>query len=124
MGTFRQSLYGSCIFCRSHSRYLFKLSGKIMNRGISQKIGNLGEIHVIIPDQLTGKINFHSGKKFNGSTLILFPKKFLKLRTSNKIVVGDFFNGKALVDMIFHVVDDPATERRFCVAGIIQTGRY
>ena len=95
-----------------------------MNRGISQKIGNLGEIHVIIPDQLTGKINFHSGKKFNGSTLVLLPKKFLKLRTSNKIVMGDFFDGKALVDMIFHVVDDPATERRFCVAGIIQTGRY
>ena len=38
--------------------------------------------------------------------------------------MGDFFDGKALVDMIFHVVDDPATERRFCVAGIIQTGRY
>lgn len=55
---------------------MLKLSGKIVDRGISQLIGDLGKIKLPVPDKLLGRIDFHAVKIFNDAGIPLFREKF------------------------------------------------
>ena len=54
-----------------------------MNGRIANEFRYLGEIVVIFPDKLLCKFDFQVGEIINNAAVRLFPKKLLKLRTSD-----------------------------------------
>jgi len=71
----RQFFYGGSVLRRGHSGEMLELPGEIVDRGISQLIGDLGKIKLPVPDELLGGINFHTVKIFNDAGVPLFRKK-------------------------------------------------
>lgn len=53
---------------------MLELPGKIMDRGISQLIGDLGKVKLPVPDKLLGCIDFHTVKIFNDTCVSLFKE--------------------------------------------------
>lgn len=90
---FREHLNGERIFRRGHSSYFFELPGKIVDGSITQRIGNLGEIHVLFPDHLFGTSDFHTGEIFHNAAVAFVAEKFLKLGNSNHVIMADLFQG-------------------------------
>ena len=84
-----------------------------MDGGIAQKVRDLCEVHVIFPDQLSGKIDLHMRKKVDHSAAVFLTEDFLKLGSSDEIVMADCFKGKGFTDMILQITGDPPAGRRF-----------
>ena len=51
---------------------MLELSGKVVNRGITKLIGDLGKIKLPVSDELLGRIDFHAVKIFNDASVPLF----------------------------------------------------
>ena len=58
---------------------MFELSGKIVNRSVSQMIGNLSEIKLPVPNELLGRIYFHAVKVFNDPGACFLAEKLFQL---------------------------------------------
>lgn len=109
------------IFRRCHSGQLFELPWKIMNWRISQKIRNLGKIHIVFTDKLFGKVDFHAWK--NSITPHWYwSRKLLKLWTTDYIAFWDSIDRHGLPDMLLKIMNDIAAGFRSGLAGIIDTG--
>lgn len=81
-----------------------------MDGGVTQKVRNLGEIHLVFPYELFGVFDFHFGKKFNHASLLIFPEQFLELGTPDQIIVTDILNGNVFPDMIFQITNNFVVE--------------
>ena len=103
---FRPCLNRRYVLSRRHPGNLFELPGKIMDGRVSKKVRNLCKIHLILPDQLLCKGNFHLGEKFNNPTLMLLAENFLELGTADQVVTADLLNGDTFPDMFFQVKQD------------------
>ena len=75
-----------------------------MDGGVAQIVGNLGEIHVFLPDQLFGAPDFHLGEIVNNTAPAFSAEQFLKLGRAHQVVVADLFNGERLGQVQFHVI--------------------
>ena len=74
-----------------------------MNRGITQRISNLGEIHVLFPNHFFGPSDFHAGEIFNDTAAAAAVEQLLELRSTNQIVPADLFQSETLRNTGFHI---------------------
>ncbi len=79
-----------------------------MDGGIPQGIGNLGEIHILLPDELFCPGNFHLGEIGNDAAAAFAVEKLLQLGGGNQVVPAYLFQRKGLGEPGFHVGVDVA----------------
>lgn len=74
MSPVRNGLDRRGVFRGGHACDLLELPGKIMDGCITKKVGNLGEIVVVLPDELLGQFYLQVRKIVNDATLIIIPE--------------------------------------------------
>lgn len=79
MASIRHGFDRGSVFGRRHSGYLFKLSGKVVDRGVPKFFRNLCKIHLFGADQFFGSFDLHIGKVFDDAKAGFFAKDFLEL---------------------------------------------
>ncbi len=89
-----------------------------MDGGISQPVGDLGEIQLIAANQLLGCIDFHQSEKLHHPATMLLLKQLLQAGTTDESIFTNIFNGQLLIDMLFHITDNPVV----CLIRAPQTG--
>ena len=85
-----------------------------MDRAITQPVGDLGKVHVIIADHLLGGINFQPDKIINNAAVVKAVKQPGELRTANKIIPADLLKSKGLLKVRFQITLDTDTKLLFC----------
>ena len=60
----------------------FELPGKIVYGRVTEKVGNLCEVHPVFADELFGKLGFHLREELNDAASVMFPEKLLQLGTA------------------------------------------
>lgn len=80
---FRKHLDGTGVFRGRHPGYFFKLPGKIVDGSIPQGICNLGEVHILLPDQFLRPGDFQPGKVSNDAAAAFVVEQLLELGSAN-----------------------------------------
>lgn len=94
---------GGSVFGGRHTGPFFKLSGEVMDRGVAQGIGYLGDVLFSVPEHLSGSIGLSVIKIVNDPTAGLVSKQLLKAGTSDQVVVADTLDRQRTVDVVFQI---------------------
>ena len=80
---FRKHLDGTGVFRGRHPGYFFKLPGKIVDGSIPQGIRNLGEVHILLPDQFLRPGDFQPGKVSDDAAAAFVVEQLLELGSAD-----------------------------------------
>ena len=64
-----------------------------MDRGVTQLLRDLSEVHFVGPDQLLGRVDFHQGKILDDPKSALLPEDLLELGTADEIFPAHLLDG-------------------------------
>ena len=105
-------LDGGGVFGRRHSGDLFELSGKVVDGGVAQLFGDLGEIVVVVPDHLFGGVDLQCGEILDDALAAFVTEDLLELGASDQVVPADLVDRDVGVDVALqvacHAVEDLA----------------
>jgi len=110
---FSQNFDGRRVLGRRHFGHLLELPREIMDRGVSQVVGYLGEIHVVVTDQLLCHIDFHFAEIVDHTAVVLVAEELLELGTSDYVIFADLLYGQMLLYVVFKIVYDTGIELVF-----------
>lgn len=74
-----------------------------MDGVVAQAIRYLGEVELIIPYHLLGRVDLHHREEINHSAALGVPEYLLELGAAHQIIPADAVNGHVLVNMLFHI---------------------
>ena len=86
-------LDGGGILGRGHAGYFFELPGEVMDGGVPQGFGDLGEVHPAGADHLFGRVDLHVGKVFDHAQGGFLLEQLLELGAADQVVPADLFDG-------------------------------
>ena len=93
-------------FTGRHAGGQFEPAGEVLNRAESETSGNLSKIKLILPDHLSGCVDFEFVEVIYDAAAGAFVEGLFQLGTTNEIVPADLLNRQILVQMLLQISGD------------------
>ena len=81
-----------------------------MDGGVAQLLGDLGEIHLVCPDQLLGRVDLHQREILDDAKSALFPEDLLELGAADEVFPAHLLDGDMQAQMRLQIIHHPVEQ--------------